>query len=141
MPNESTPVTTNYSIEKPGDPTLNEVPFSFNRINTGMDTLDTALDAIATDISDLDTSTSTAIDDLGNLKKDLETLVTTTNMTYDGSDRLTLYEDASYKFYNPIYSGNKLTQYDEDIKLAGTSYQVTLTYTGDLITSITRSTL
>ena len=105
------------------------------------DTRDDGQDStIATLVADLNIAEADIVD-LTFGKKDLETLPSTTDLTYNGSDQLTLYEDAKYKFYNPVYTDGKLTQFDEDIKLAGTSFQVTLTYTGDLLTSIEREAL
>lgn len=147
MPNPSTPVTFNRNYPKPGNPYLNEYPFSQNKVNDAIDAIDLDVEGIddrltATedDVSDIEVAASTESNARADGDKKLQNTAVFSSATYDGEDRLTDYTTGNVVVSDIVYDvEDKITSWTETTTLSsGTEVRnYTATYDGsDRITAV-----
>jgi len=155
--NQDTPLTPNRAYTSPGTPANNTLLFDAARIKQGfydidedvkdvyqsisniesnIDNLSNSVDTIITDLNLAESAIATAQVDI--LKKsNLLTSATVSNILYDGEGNITFYEDAQIKLNNFVYTSGNLISYREKNKLNNVEQDVTLTYSGPNVISIT----
>jgi len=97
---DSTPITSNREYTKPGDVTVNRVPFWQERINTGFDDIDTDVEAIDVRLIAAEADIATAQSDITAIQAEDDTLQDNIDVNSAGIATLRTEMDNTYSVAN-----------------------------------------